>query len=260
MRPSNTFFIGSSSNNNNNIHLQGRRRLDNSIVSNTMIHPNISKIFYISLFCIPLLLSCFTVFLETGSNKEEGQYDDRLQMVWAEEINGTENPDNIVGTLNQDTIRGFGGNDTIDGKEAGDDISGGSGDDIIYGNEGRDVLKGKAGNDRIDGGKGNDRIFGDRGNDVLIGGPGNDTLTGGFGKDIFMCGEGTDAVTDFNLTQKDTAPENDCENIKYGSDTKNIDKTIMTDDEKASEDNKEGNGKDNNKFFFGLFGWLGYCE
>ena len=119
MRPSHTFFIGSSSGSSNNIHVQRRsrrrsrrRRIDNPIVSNTIIHhPNISKIFYISLFCIVLLLSCFTVFLETGSNKEEGQYDDRLQMVWAEEINGTENPDNIVGTLNQDTIRGFGGND-----------------------------------------------------------------------------------------------------------------------------------------------------
>lgn len=236
MRPSHTFFfIG-----NSNIHL--RTRIDNSIISNT-IHPNISKIFYISLFCI-LLLSCFTVFLETGSNKEGQQYDDRLQMVWAEEINGTENPDNIVGTLNQDTIKGFGGNDTIDGKEAGDDISGGSGDDVIYGNEGRDVLKGKAGNDRIDGGKGNDRIFGDRGNDVLIGGPGNDTLTGGFGKDIFMCGEGTmDTVTDFNLTQKDTAPENDCENIKY-SDTKDDTNNIIAKD----------NDKAKNKPFFGLFG------
>ncbi len=243
MRLSHTFFIG-----NNNIHVRPRRRrrrMDNSIVSNT-IHPNISKIFYISLFCILLLLSCFTVFLETGSNKEGQQYHDRLPMVWAEEINGTENPDNIVGTLNQDTIRGFGGNDTIDGKEAGDDISGGNGDDILYGNEGRDVLKGKAGNDRIDGGKGNDRIFGDRGNDVLIGGPGNDTLTGGFGKDIFMCGEATtDTVTDFNLTQKDTAPENDCENIKYSSDTKNVDKnnTIAKDNDKAK-----------NKPFFGLFG------
>lgn len=235
MRPSHTFFIG-----NSNIHV--RTRIDNSIISST-IHPNISKIFYISLFCI-LLLSCFTVFLETGSKKEGQQYDDRLQMVWAEEINGTENPDNIVGTLNQDTIRGFGGNDTIDGKEAGDDISGGSGDDVIYGNEGRDVLKGKAGNDRIDGGKGNDRIFGDRGNDVLIGGPGNDTLTGGFGKDIFMCGEGTmDTVTDFNLTQKDTAPENDCENIKY-SDTKDDTNNIIAKD----------NDKAKNKPFFGLFG------
>lgn len=243
MRPSHTFFIG-----NSNIHVRTRRvrgrgrRIDNSIISST-IHPNISKIFYISLFCI-LLLSCFTVFLETGSKKEGQQYDDRLQMVWAEEINGTENPDNIVGTLNQDTIRGFGGNDTIDGKEAGDDISGGSGDDVIYGNEGRDVLKGKAGNDRIDGGKGNDRIFGDRGNDVLIGGPGNDTLTGGFGKDIFMCGEGTmDTVTDFNLTQKDTAPENDCENIKY-SDTKDDTNNIIAKD----------NDKAKNKPFFGLFG------
>ena len=247
MRPSHTFFIG----NNNNIHVRTRRRrrrrIDNSIVSNT-IHPNISKIFYyISLFCISLLLSCFSVFLETGSKSKEGQqYDDRLLIVWAEEINGTENPDNIVGTLNQDTIRGFDGNDTIDGKEAGDDISGGNGDDVIYGNKGRDVLKGKAGNDRIDGGKGNDRIFGDRGNDVLIGGPGNDTLTGGFGKDIFMCGEATtDTVTDFNLTQKDTAPENDCENIKY-SDTKNVDKKNII----AKDNDKEAK----NKPFFGLFG------
>jgi Ca2+-binding RTX toxin-like protein len=201
----------------------------------------ILKVFFISLFCtLGLLLILF--FMD--SEQRETQ-DFILSMVSAEEINGTENPDNIVGTLNQDTIRGFGGNDTIDGKEAGDDISGGSGDDIIYGNEGRDVLKGKAGNDRIDGGKGNDRIFGDRGNDVLIGGPGNDTLTGGFGKDIFMCGEGTmDTVTDFNLTQKDTAPENDCENIKY-SDKKNIDKNniIAKDNDKAK-----------NKPFFGLFG------
>jgi hypothetical protein len=30
-----------------------------------------------------------------------------------------------------------------------------------------------------------------------------------------MCGTGADAITDFNLTQNDSIPENDCETIKY---------------------------------------------
>ena len=64
------------------------------------------------------------------------------------------------------------------------------------------------------GGEGNDRLFGDRGNDTLNGGLVNDTLTGEPGKNIFICGTGADTVTDFNVTQKDLAPENDCENIK----------------------------------------------
>ena len=57
-------------------------------------------------------------------------------------------------------------------------------------------------------------LFGDRGDDTLNGGPGNDTLTGGLGKNIFICGTGPDTVTDFNVTQKDLAPENDCEKYK----------------------------------------------
>ena len=57
-------------------------------------------------------------------------------------------------------------------------------------------------------------LFGDRGNDTIDGGLGNDTLTGGPNKDIFICGTGPDTVTDFNVTQQDSAPENDCENIK----------------------------------------------
>ena len=50
-------------------------------------------------------------------------------------------------------------------------------------------------------------LFGDRGNDTLNGGPGNATLTGEPGKNIFICGTGPDTVTDFNVTQKDLAPE-----------------------------------------------------
>jgi hypothetical protein len=134
---------------------------------------------------------------------------------WAFDINGTENGDNITGTQTKDIIKGLGGKDTIIGKGAGDDISGGSGDDVTYGNKGRDILWGKAGNDHIEGGKGNDRISGERGIDILMGDSGNDTITGGLNKDIFICGSATDTVVDFNITQKDTIPKNDCENIRY---------------------------------------------
>ena len=44
---------------------------------------------------------------------------------------------------------------------------------------------------------------------------GNDTITGGLNKDIFICGTATDTIVDFNTTQKDIIPENDCENIRY---------------------------------------------
>ena len=60
----------------------------------------------------------------------------------------------------------------------------------------------------------------DRGNDILVGGPGNDTLTGGLGKDVFICGRATDTITDFNFTQEDSIPENDCEKVKYEGNTK----------------------------------------
>jgi Ca2+-binding RTX toxin-like protein len=171
-----------------------------------------------SLISLLFLISMFgTLFLSVEFDTKS--HHNIINIVWADVINGTENADNITGTINKDIIKGLDGNDTISGMQSGDDISGGSGNDIIYGNEGRDVLKGKAGNDRIEGGEGNDRIVGDRGNDILVGGPGNDTLTGGLGKDIFMCGTGTDTITDFNITQGDTSPENDCETIKYGSNT-----------------------------------------
>ena len=161
------------------------------------------------LFCVLGLLFVLVLGTDFADNKYY-----IMNTVWADEINGTENADNLIGTINQDTLKGLQGNDTIGGREAGDDISGGDGDDAIYGNEGRDWLRGGSGNDHIEGGEGNDMLFGDRGNDTLNGGPGNDTLTGGPNKDIFICGPGPDTVTDFNVTQQDSAPENDCENLK----------------------------------------------
>jgi Ca2+-binding RTX toxin-like protein len=216
-----------------------------------------------------LFWMCGTLFLLVEFDTK--YHHNIINIAWADAINGTENADNITGTINKDIIKGLNGNDTISGMESGDDISGGSGDDIIYGNEGRDVLKGKAGNDRIEGGEGNDRLIGDRGNDILIGGSGNDTLTGGLGKDIFICGIGTDTITDFNITQKDSAPENDCENIKYDGNAESTNSLPLQQQQQQS-DFKSGNinseeiiGNTNtttkeetnpdgvSDFFFGLF-------
>ena len=216
------------------------------------------------IFCYSFIfiLALLVISLESCGEKQERNI---IHLAWAEEINGTNNADNINGTINKDIIKGLDGNDTINGKEAGDDISGGSGDDLIYGNEGRDILKGKAGNDRIEGGEGKDRLFGDRGNDVLVGGQDNDTLTGGIGMDTFICGNGTDLLTDFNVTQKDSTPENDCENIKDSNvKTKSLSpqqnlSSAVTKDNNQIKDNKSNNVNttDQNKkvddFFFGLF-------
>lgn len=234
--------------------------VNNIIFSNKYSSFDFSKISYFSLLFI---LTSLVISLQiNGGEKQEHNI---IHLIWAAEINGTNNADNINGTINKDIIKGLDGNDTINGKEAGDDISGGSGDDLIYGNEGRDVLKGKAGNDRIEGGEGKDRLFGDRGNDVLVGGQDNDTLTGGIGMDTFICGNGTDLLTDFNITQKDSTPENDCENLKNSNvKTKSLSpqpnlSSAVTKDNNQITNNKSNNVNttDQNKkvddFFFGLF-------
>jgi Ca2+-binding RTX toxin-like protein len=211
------------------------------------------------------------IFEKVGynNNKNNNNNNNILSTAWGNEINGTNNSDNITGTQSKDIIKGLNGNDTITGKEAGDDISGGSGDDIIFGNEGRDILRGKAGNDRIEGEKGNDRIYGDRGNDILIGGSGNDTFTGGIGRDVFICSTGNDTITDFNITQNDTTPQqNDCEKIRYDNTDyyisfqqkqedkqyeEAVDRSVHI--ENTIEDDKYEPKKSgsNNGFFFGLF-------
>jgi len=89
-------------------------------------------------------------------------------MVWADEINGTEQIDTITDTLNHDILRGFCGYNDITWKEIGDNISGGSGDAITYGNDGRDIPKGKSGNDLVQGTEGNDKIYRNSGHDILV--------------------------------------------------------------------------------------------
>jgi Ca2+-binding RTX toxin-like protein len=155
---------------------------------------------------------------------------------------------------------------SIQGTPQNDKIRGGEGDDHIDGNNGSDQLRGE---------EGSDEIYGAKGNDMLIGGPGNDTLTGGSGKDIFICGTGTDTITDFNVTQKDTVPENGCENTKYGNSSGNTvsNKSLSLQQQQQQEQDEDNpgniNGKeemtentttkmdeqkaDNDGFFFGLF-------
>ena len=225
---------------------------------------SIPNLIYINLFVLCMFGSIFLINIAVISY--QNGHNNIVNDVWAiEKINGTENADNITGTVNKDIINGLNGNDTIAGKEAGDDISGGSGDDAIYGNDGRDILWGKAGNDRIEGEKGNDRLYGGRGNDVLIGGSGKDTVTGGIGQDIFICGTGNDTIRDFNKTQKDAFPQNDCENAKYGntghfislqqqdnSNSKNSNNDKDTSDKRDTQI-EEKNPDNGEGFFFGLF-------
>ena len=98
-----------------------------------------------------------------------------------------------------------------------------------------------AGNDILNGGNGNDTLNGGTGNDRLIGGNGRDTLTGGPGDDIFICGNGPDTVTDFNnVTEHDTIPLGDCENVMSGDNTA-PDTTI--DSAIDGNNNPVGNGK-----------------
>ena len=219
------------------------------------------NLFVLCMFGSIFLINLVVIFYQNGHNNI-------VNDVWAiGKFNGTENADNITGTINKDIINGLNGNDTLAGKESGDDISGGSGDDTIYGNDGRDILWGKAGNDRIEGEKGNDRLYGGRGNDVLIGGSGKDTVTGGVGQDIFICGTGNDTIRDFNKTQKDTFPQNDCENAKYGntghfislqqqqqdnSNSKNSNSDKDTND-KIDTKVEEKNSDNGERFFLGLF-------
>ena len=127
---------------------------------------------------------------------------------------GTDGDDFIVGTDDSEAINGGNGHDNIHGC---------GGNDILDGDNGDDTLIGGLGNDSLNGGNGNDTLNGGTGNDRLIGGNGRDTLTGGPGDDIFICGNGPDTVTDFNnVTEHDTIPLDDCENVNSGDNTLQI--------------------------------------
>jgi Ca2+-binding RTX toxin-like protein len=117
---------------------------------------------------------------------------------WADVIEGTEGPDELVGTPEDDIIDSKGGRDENHGDTF---IGDGSGDDIIVSGEGSDFNSG----DTFEG-QGS-------GDDIIVSGEEDDTNTGNGRRDIFTCGGGEDdTVTDFNEEEGDIATP-DCENI-----------------------------------------------
>jgi RTX calcium-binding nonapeptide repeat (4 copies) len=118
-----------------------------------------------------------TILGSSGSNNQ----------VWADVIEGTEGPDDIVGTP---------GDDQIDSKGGDDD------------NWGDSIFRDGSGNDVIDSGEGNDANYGDStfsdgsGNDIILSGGGIDTNYGdtfegdGSGDDTIVSGEGMIAITE----------------------------------------------------------------
>ncbi|MBE9226035.1 hypothetical protein IQ264_11430 [Phormidium sp. LEGE 05292] len=107
-----------------------------------------------------------------------------VEVIFTNEIVGTDSMDMIVGTEQNERIFGLGGDDFIQGGKGSNFIDGGEGNDIIFGN----LISGLAGTENL-----NDTIYGGNGSDVLFGNAGNDYLDGGNGED-FLCGESGDDI------------------------------------------------------------------
>ena len=103
----------------------------------------------------------------------------------ADEVQGSEIPDNIAGNLGADLLYGNSGNDTIDGGNDNDTISGGEDDDTLLGGNGNDSISGDDGDDQLEGGAGND---------TLDGGLGADTMDGGAGDDVYYVDNANDVI------------------------------------------------------------------
>ncbi len=139
-------------------------------------------------------------------------------------LEGSDIKDIIRGLKGDDTLKGFSGDDILKGGKGKDELFGNAGDDILKGGKGADKLFGEEGNDflesgngknKLDGGIGNDGLLGGDHQDILIGGEGNDFLNGGAGADTITGGIGADnfyldgnssmkdIITDFNLGEGD---------------------------------------------------------
>ena len=139
-------------------------------------------------------------------------------------LEGSDTKDIIRGLKGDDTLKGFSGDDILKGGKGKDELFGNAGDDYLFGGKGEDKLFGEEGNDflesgngknKLDGGIGNDGLLGGDHQDILIGGEGNDFLNGGAGADTITGGIGADnfyldgnssmkdIITDFNLGEGD---------------------------------------------------------
>lgn len=138
-----------------------------------------------------------------------------------ENLDGSENDDQLFGDGGANTLTGNGGDDLLIGRGGADVLEGGDGNDILRGGGGADVTDGGAGVDTADfqdigravtadlntgtavyqgpngavvetlidienltGSANDDNLTGDSGDNLLAGGAGNDTLSGGAGNDV----------------------------------------------------------------------------
>ncbi|MBS0182663.1 MAG: putative Ig domain-containing protein [Nitrospira sp.] len=152
---------------------------------------------------------------------------------------GTAGPDNLDGTDNRDEVFAGEGNDTVSGLGGDDALSGEEGDDVLFGGSGNDGLNGESGNDVVFGEAGADQLFagtgddvmrggdgddvlnGEAGNDSLEGEVGDDVLTGGIGDDQLYGGGGSDTYR-FNIGDGfdslfDSGPGSDTDTVVFGS-------------------------------------------
>ena len=174
------------------------------------------------------------VFIDLSDDElERGGYaqDDRLVSI--EDIDGSDQNDEIVGNDADNRLNGLDNDDLLIGGFGEDRLKVEAGDDILWGDTGydapnasnntpprndaapdpapgvlmNDTLEGDVGNDTLYGEGGNDTLYGDEGDDTLYGGAENDVLEGGSGADIFILtldtSLGTDTVADFSVDDGD---------------------------------------------------------
>ena len=158
-----------------NLSIKKRQRENSAYREESLIHLKSELLLLKSIQLFELTLVIMAIALVMGNG---GKF---ANIVWADEITGTDGDDTLVGTVSTDTINGLDGDDKIDSKNGKDQVNGNRGNDELHGGKSRDVLKG---------GPGNDKLFGEGSNDKLYGGTGNDDLKGGSGADFFDCGKG----------------------------------------------------------------------
>ena len=165
------------------------------------------------------------VFIDLSDDElERGGYaqDDRLESI--ENIDGSNQNDEIVGNDADNRFNGLENDDLLIGGFGEDQLNGDAGDDILWGDTGYDApyadnntlprndaapdpAPGVLMNDTLYGKGGNDTLYGEGGNDTLYGDEGDDTLYGGGGADIFILtldtSLGADTVTDFSVDDGD---------------------------------------------------------
>ena len=108
-------------------------------------------------------------------------------LISIENIDGSNQDDELIGDGNVNTLTGRIGDDVLSGAAGNDELRGGSGNDLVFGGDDDDL---------VIGGNGDDTLFGGDGNDTVQGGADDDLLSGGLGDDdINGIGGGNDTVT-----------------------------------------------------------------